>query len=102
MQAYLAAHDDFIAWLDDMQIAPAPAEVERRLRGLALTAANRGMTSTHWTFVVDGLIAYVNRRSPGDTLICGYLARGFDFCSTWKDIQREAIRRRRRVRTKET
>ena len=90
MQAYLAAHDAFVAWLDQLERTPTPEEVERRLRALALTAAGRGMTSTHWTFVIDGLLAYVNRAPLRDVLVASYLARGFDLCSRWKELQIEA------------
>jgi hypothetical protein len=90
MQAYLAAHDDFVAWLANLRAAPPPEEVERRLRALALTAAERGMTSTHWTFVVDGLVAHVNRVTLRDVLVASYIARGFDLCSRWKELQAEA------------
>jgi hypothetical protein len=90
MQAYLAAHDALVAWLDNLERTPAPADVERRLHALALTAAERGMTSTHWTFVIDGLVAYVNRLPLRDVLLASYLARGFDFCSRWRELQLEA------------
>ena len=89
MQAYLAAHDEFVTWLDNLGTTPPPEEVERRLRALALTAAERGMTSTHWTFVIDGLVAYVNRPPRRDVLVAGYIARGFDLCSRWKELQAE-------------
>ncbi|HEY4137225.1 MAG TPA: hypothetical protein VGN65_02125 [Casimicrobiaceae bacterium] len=90
MQAYLAAHDAFVAWLNNLGETPPPEEVERRLHGLALTAAERGMTSTHWTFVIDGLVAYVSRSPLRDVLVAGYIARGFDLCSRWKELQAEA------------
>ena len=90
MQAYLAAHDEFVAWLDSIRDEPSPVEVETRLRMLAATAAARGMTSTHWTFVVDGLVAYVNRQRPGDILLSSNVARGFDLASQWPDIQTAA------------
>ncbi|HET7924980.1 MAG TPA: hypothetical protein VFL30_08780 [Rhodanobacteraceae bacterium] len=90
MQAYLAAHDAFVAWLDKLDTTPPPEEIERRLRALALTAAERGMTSTHWTFVIDGLVAYVNRRPLRDVLFASYIARGFDLCSRWRELQAEA------------
>ena len=89
MQAYLAAHDAFVAWLDKLDTTPAPEDVERRLHALALTAAERGMTSTHWTFVIDGLVAYVSRLPRRDALVAGYIARGFDFCSRWREFQAE-------------
>jgi hypothetical protein len=92
MQAYLAAHDDFVTWLDSIEEAPAPAEVEERLWALAVTAAARGMSRTHWTFVVDGLVAYVNRQRPGDILLSSNLARGFDLASRCGDLQAEAVR----------
>lgn len=87
MQAYLAAHDDFVAWIDALEATPSPAEIEERLRALALTAAARGMGSTHWTFVVDGLVAYANRRRPGDILLSSNIARGFDLASRWAEMQ---------------
>ena len=89
MQAYLAAHDALVAWLDDLDKTPPPEEIERRLHALALTAAHRGMTSTHWTFVVDGLVAYVDRTPLRDVLVKSYIARGFDLCSRWKELQAE-------------
>jgi hypothetical protein len=89
MQTYLAAHDAFIAWLHKLERTPPPEEVERRLHALALTAAQRGMTSTHWTFVIDGLVAYVDRTPLRDMLVAGYIARGFDLCSRWKELQAE-------------
>lgn len=93
MQTYLTAHDALVAWLDSLDAAPAPAEVERQLWSLALQAADRGMTSTHWTFVVDGLVAYVNRRAPGDVLLSSYVARGFDLCSRWNAVRTAAASR---------
>jgi hypothetical protein len=90
MQAYLAAHDEFVAWLDHLGRTPPPEEVERRLHTLALTAAGHGMTSTHWSFVIDGLVAYVDRLPLRDVLVAGYIARGFDFCSRWRELQAEA------------
>lgn len=90
MQAYLAAHDEFVAWLDKLGTTPPPEEIERRLHALALTAAERGMTSTHWTFVIDGLVAYVNRTPLRDVLVASYIARGFDLCSRWRELQAEA------------
>jgi hypothetical protein len=89
MQAYLAAHDEFVAWLDNLGKTPPPEEIERRLHALALTAAGRGMTSTHWTFVIDGLVAYANRQPLRDVLVAGYIARGFDLCSRWRELQAE-------------
>jgi len=90
VQAYLAAHDDFVAWLDSIEADPSAAEVEERLRALALTAAARGMSSTHWIFVVDGLVAYANRMRPGDVLLSSSIARGFDLASRWRDLQASA------------
>jgi len=87
MQTYLAAHDNFVAWLDTLSHAPSPTEVGDRLRALAVTAAARGMTGTHWTFVVDGLVAYTNRRYPGDILLSSDIARGFDLVTRWSEIQ---------------
>lgn len=93
MLTYLAAHDAFVAWLDSLDAAPAPADVERQLWSLALQAADRGMTSTHWTFVVDGLVAHVNREAPGDVLLSSYVARGFDLCSRWNQVRTAAVTR---------
>jgi hypothetical protein len=90
MKDYLAAHDDLIAWLDQVSETPPPETVEERLWWLALTAADRGMSSTHWTFVVDGLIAHVNRSRPGNTLLSSYVARGFDLASRWSEVRSEA------------
>ena len=95
MQAYLAAHDDFVAWLNAIDQEPGPAEVAERLWALAVTAATRGMSSTHWTFVVDGLVAYVNRRRPGDILLSSNIARGFDLASRWSEVEAEAGRSQR-------
>jgi hypothetical protein len=92
MQAYLAAHDAFVAWIDAITEAPPSAEIERRLWALAVTAAARGMSSTHWTFVVDGLVAYANRQRPGDILLSSNIARGFDLAARWNDVQAEADR----------
>lgn len=92
MQAYLAAHDAFVAWLDSLEGEPSTAEIENRIWGLAVAAAARGMGSTHWTFVVDGLVAYVNRRYPGDILLSSNIARGFDLASRWNDARIEANR----------
>lgn len=94
MQAYLAAHDDFVAWLDSLEEAPTPAEVEARIWALAVAAAARGMGSTHWIFVVDGLVAYAHRSRPGDILLSSSVARGFDLASRWEDIRaRTAVNR---------
>jgi hypothetical protein len=90
MRSYLAAHDAFVAWIDSLETEPPPAEVERQLHALALRAADRGMTSTHWTFVVDGLVAHVTRRAPEMTLLAGAVARGFDLCSRWSAVREEA------------
>jgi hypothetical protein len=90
MQAYLAAHDDFVQWLDNSDGAPTAAEVDERLRALALAAAARGMGSTHWAFVVDGLLAYVTHRRPGDPLLASHIARGFDLCGQWQELQQRA------------
>jgi hypothetical protein len=88
MQHYLAAHQEFVEWLDELPSAPDPHELERRLRSLAMVAAERGMTSTHWAFVVDGLIAHVNRHRPGDLLLSSYVSRGFDYSHVWSDLRR--------------
>jgi len=90
MQAYLAAHDDFVAWLNKTPEAPTAAEVDRRLLELALCGAQRGMTEVHWTFVVDGLVAYVNRRWPGNVLLSSSVARGFDLSARWDIVRRAA------------
>jgi hypothetical protein len=90
MQAYLAAHDEFVDWLNGIDAAPTFAEVDARLRALALTAAARGMSSTHWAFVVDGLMAYVTHRRPSDPLVASYIARGFDFCERWHELTHKA------------
>jgi hypothetical protein len=95
VQAYLAAHDDFVAWLNSIDADPSAAEVEDRLRALALTAAARGMSSTHWAFVVDGLVAYVSRIRPGDILLSSCVARGFDYSASWTGFTAEASARPR-------
>jgi hypothetical protein len=88
MQHYLAAHQGFIDWLGTLPAAPSASEVERRLRSLAMVAAARGMTSTHWTFVVDGLIAHVNRAHPGDVLLSSRVARAFDYSQVWDELRK--------------
>jgi hypothetical protein len=88
MKLYLAAHHEFVAWLDGLAAAPEANEVEKRLRSLAMVSAERGMTATHWTFVVDGLVAYAERKFPGDILLSSYLARGFDYSNIWNDLRR--------------
>jgi hypothetical protein len=92
MQAYLAAHDAFVSWLEALDAAPTAAEVDRRLWTLALEAADRGMTETHWIFVVDGLVAYANRRAPGNILLSSYLARGFELSSKWAAVKLALMR----------
>lgn len=87
MQAYLAAHDSFVAWLDSLTASPDAAEVDKRLWTLALCAADRGMTSVHWTFVVDGLVAHVNRKYPEDFLLASNVARGFDLSTQWDNVK---------------
>jgi len=87
MQHYMSAHKTFVDWLGAQDADPVPAEVERRLRSLAMVAAGRGMTRVHWTFVVDGLIAHVNRSRPGDVLLSSYVARGFEYFRIWDELQ---------------
>jgi RNA-binding protein YlmH len=90
MKPYLGAHDQFVDWLGALQEAPQPSEIDNRLQSLAVTAAASGMTSTHRTFVVDGLVAHVNRIRPGDILLSSYVARGFDLVGRWREIEIEA------------
>jgi hypothetical protein len=97
MLTYLAAHDAFVTWLDELDAVPAPAEVERQLWTLALQAVDRGMTSTHWTFVVDGLVAHVKRRPADNDLLASYVARGFDLCSRWNAVRAAAASRNANV-----
>jgi uncharacterized membrane protein len=92
MQAYLAAHDAFVSWLEGLDATPSPHDVDRQLWSLALKAADRGMTETHWAFVVDGLIAYVNRNSPGNILLSSYVARGFELSSKWTTVRLALVR----------
>ena len=92
MQTYLAAHDDFVAWFDGLQETPTTSEVDRRLMALALCAADRGMTETHWTFVVDGLVAHANRRSPGNILLTRLIARGFDMAADWTAVRSALVK----------
>ena len=92
MQAYLTAHDAFVAWLDGLDAAPSAHDVDRALWSLALKAADRGMTDMHWTFVVDGLVAYANRRAPGDILLSSQLARGFELTSKWPTVRLAVVR----------
>jgi hypothetical protein len=91
MHAYLAAHDEFVAWLEGLDEAPTTSEVDRRLWTLALCAADRGMTPTHWTFVVDGLVAHVNRQSPGNILLTSDIARGFDLSRRWDAVESASV-----------
>jgi hypothetical protein len=90
MQIYLEAHDQFVAWLEQAAGPLTAAEIDERLRTLALCAAQRGMTAIHWTFVVDGLVAYVNRRWPDNALLPGYVARGFDLSAQWDNVRQVA------------
>ena len=83
MQTYLSAHDEFVTWLDGLPNTPTSAEIDRRLRALALCAASRGMTAVHWAFVVDGLIAYVKRKWPANHELASAVARGFDISGQW-------------------
>ncbi len=92
MQAFLAAHDAFVAWLEGLDASPSADEMDRALWGLALKAADRGMTETHWTFVVDGLVAYVNRRAPGNLALSSQLARGFELASKWQAVRVALVR----------
>lgn len=92
MQAYLAAHDAFVAWLEGLDDVPSVHDVDGRLWNLALKAADRGMTETHWTFVVDGLVAYVNRRAPGDTALSSLVARGLALSSKWQTVRLALVR----------
>ena len=92
MQAYLAAHDAFVAWLEGLEESPSANDIDRALWALALKAADRGMTETHWTFVVDGLIAYVNRRAPGNILLSSQIARGFELSSRWQTVKLALMR----------
>ena len=92
MQTYLAAHNELVAWLDGLQVTPTPAEIDGRLMTLALCAVDRGMTDIHWTFVVDGLVAHVNRRFPGNILLSSSVARGFDIAAGWSDVRIASIK----------
>jgi hypothetical protein len=92
MQAYLAAHDAFVSWLEGLDAAPSSHEIDHRLWTLALRAADRGMTDTHWTFVVDGLVAHVNRIAPGNILLSSHLARGFELSSRWTTVHLALLR----------
>jgi len=83
MQTYLAAHDEFVAWLDGLDETPASSEIDRRLRMLAQCAADRGMTAIHWTFVIDGLVAHATRKWPGNRSLANAVARGFDISGEW-------------------
>lgn len=93
MKPYLEAHDAFVEWLDGAaECEPTAAEVERALFGLAKCAADRGMTDLHWTFVVDGLIAHAKRRCPENSELPAYVARGFDFSTSWPVLRTEPPR----------
>ena len=94
MLPYLAAHDELVSWLAAQQENPAISEVDERLRTLARCAAERGMTATHWIFVVDGLVAHVNRQHAGNILLASYVARGFDLSESWNKILASARTRR--------
>lgn len=90
MQRYLDAHADFVRWLDEPIAGRTSDEVEKALLDLATCAASRGMTATHWEFVVDGLIAHARRHSPDDEDLPTYVARGFDLSGRWPAIQEAA------------
>lgn len=92
MQRYLDAHADFVRWLDESAVHRTPANVEKALLELAACAAARGMTATHWEFVVDGLRAHARRHFSENDELQTFLARGFDFSSRWPAIQAEANR----------
>ena len=87
MQLYLEAHNAFVEWLDGAaECEPTAAEVERALFGLAKCAADRGMSDTHWTFVVDGLIAHARRRCPKNSELPEYIARGVELSRNWSTL----------------
>ena len=87
MLPYLEAHDAFVQWLDDTAHCEATAvEVERALFALAKCAAARGMSDSHWTFVVDWLIAHAKRRCPENVELPNYVARGLDFSANWATL----------------
>lgn len=90
MLSYLDAHARFVRWLDEPTSDRTPADVEKALLDLATCAANRGMTATHWEFVVDGLVAHIRRRNPENEELPALVARGFDFSSRWPAIQEAA------------
>ena len=92
MQTYLAAHDDFVAWLDRSEEPRNPEDMDRRLWDFAVCAAQHGMSEIHWAFVVDGLVAYVNRKSPGNILLSSQVARGFDLSSNWGAVRAVAAK----------
>lgn len=90
MQRYLDAHADFVRWLDESSAGRTPAEVEKALLDLATCAAGRGMTATHWEFVVDGPIAHARRHCPDNEDLPAFVARGFDLSGRWPAIQEAA------------
>lgn len=86
MKTYLAAHDEFVHWLNGLPEPPATTEMDLRLRALAQSAAARGMTAIHWTFVVDGLVAHVQRKWPENRSLATAVARGLDISAEWAAI----------------
>jgi hypothetical protein len=86
MQTYLAAHDEFVTWLDGLEETPATSEIDSRLKVLARCAADRGMTAIHWTFVVDGLVTHVTRKWPGNHSLASAVARGLDISGEWAAV----------------
>jgi hypothetical protein len=89
MRPFLEAQDAFVHWLDGpaVECQPTAAEVDHELRRLAACAADRGMSPTHWTFVVDGLIAHAKRRCPENVDLPDLIARGFDFSTCWSHLE---------------
>ncbi len=88
MKEYLDAHDAFVQWLNGAaECEPTAAEVEKALLGLAECAANRGMTDTHWMFVIDGLVAHAKRRCPENSQLPQFIARGVEISKNWSGIR---------------
>lgn len=92
MRSYLDAHAEFVRWLDEPDVGWTPTDVEKALLDLAICAASRGMTATHWEFVIDGLIAHARRRFPNNEDLPDFVAQGFEFSNRWPAIQDAASR----------
>jgi hypothetical protein len=83
VKAYLAKHEETVAFLDSCPGDVSAAAVDRHLQELAEFARERGMGAAHWESVVDGLVAHVMKKRPKDELLVDLVRRGFDLCLHW-------------------